>query len=102
MTTGEEPSDYLTSVLGNATIDWMKSVRFFYSIQSCVYRIHFEDVVMLRSLCWMQVLERDSPLFAYVAPHAPHVPATPAPVQYSIYRPRPTTVRQAATRPNPR
>jgi N-acetylglucosamine-6-sulfatase len=55
VTTGEEPSDYLTSVLGNATIDWMKSV-----------------------------LKGDKPLFAYVAPHAPHVPATPAPVQYGI------------------
>ena len=47
---GDKPEDYLTSLIGNATIDFVK-----------------------------QALENDEPFFAYVAPHAPHVPATPAP-----------------------
>ena len=47
---GTEPSDYLTSIIGNATLSFM------------------EDA-----------LQEDAPFFAYIAPHAPHVPATPAP-----------------------
>ena len=47
---GDKPEDYLTSLIDNATIDFVK-----------------------------QALENDEPFFAYVAPHAPHVPATPAP-----------------------
>jgi N-acetylglucosamine-6-sulfatase len=49
-TTGTAPEDYLTSVIGNKTLDFVKGA-----------------------------LEEDKPFFAYVAPHAPHVPATPAP-----------------------
>ena len=47
---GTDPSDYLTSLIGNATIDFVQSS-----------------------------LEKGEPFFVYVAPHAPHVPATPAP-----------------------
>ena len=49
-TSGKEPKDYLTSLIGNATIDFVK-----------------------------KALENNESFFAYVAPHAPHVPATPAP-----------------------
>ena len=49
-TSGTEPQDYLTSLIGNATMDFVE-----------------------------KALENDEPFFAYVAPHAPHVPATPAP-----------------------
>lgn len=49
-TYGTDPSDYLTSIIGNATLSFM------------------EDA-----------LQNNEPFFAYVAPHAPHVPATPAP-----------------------
>lgn len=49
-TYGTDPSDYLTSIIGNATLDFM------------------EDA-----------LKQNEPFFAYIAPHAPHVPATPAP-----------------------
>lgn len=48
---GDQPSDYLTSVIGNATVEWLGNVT-----------------------------GPSSPPFAvYIAPHAPHVPATPAP-----------------------
>ena len=47
---GKDPEDYLTSLIGNATIDFVK-----------------------------KSLENNESFFAYVAPHAPHVPATPAP-----------------------
>ena len=49
-TTGTSPQDYLTSVIGNATLDFVESS-----------------------------LKASNPFFAYIAPHAPHVPATPAP-----------------------
>ena len=49
-TSGETPEDYLTSLIGNHTIDFVT-----------------------------EALKEDRPFFAYVAPHAPHVPATPAP-----------------------
>jgi len=49
-TTGTSPTDYLTSVIGNATLDFVESS-----------------------------LKAGKPFFAYIAPHAPHVPATPAP-----------------------
>ena len=48
--TGSSPADYLTSVIGNATLGFVSAA-----------------------------LEGHVPFFAYVAPHAPHVPATPAP-----------------------
>ena len=47
---GTEPKDYLTSLIGNATVDFVE-----------------------------KALKNDESFFAYVAPHAPHVPATPAP-----------------------
>ena len=47
---GTNPEDYLTSLIGNATVEFIQ-----------------------------QSLENNEPFFAYVAPHAPHVPATPAP-----------------------
>ena len=47
---GTDPKDYLTSLIGNATVEFVQ-----------------------------KALENDEPFFAYVAPHAPHVPATPAP-----------------------
>ena len=50
ITSGTDPKDYLTSMIGNATIDFVKTS-----------------------------LANNEPFFAYVAPHAPHVPATPAP-----------------------
>lgn len=49
-TYGTDLSDYLTSIIGNATLSFM------------------EDA-----------LKQNEPFFAYIAPHAPHVPATPAP-----------------------
>lgn len=48
--TGSSPADYLTSVIGNATLGFVSAA-----------------------------LEGHVPFFAYIAPHAPHVPATPAP-----------------------
>ena len=48
--TGNSSEDYLTSVIGNATMKFAESA-----------------------------LESGKPFFAYVSPHAPHVPATPAP-----------------------
>ena len=49
-TSGSTPKDYLTSLIGNATIEFIQ-----------------------------QALKNGEPFFAYVAPHAPHVPSTPAP-----------------------
>lgn len=49
-TSGTSPHDYLTSLIGNQTMDFVS-----------------------------RALEQEKPFFAYVAPHAPHVPATPAP-----------------------
>ena len=48
--TGITPKDYLTSVIGNATVEFVENS-----------------------------LKSSKPFFAYIAPHAPHVPATPAP-----------------------
>ena len=47
---GTEPEDYLTSVIGNHSLDFVEAS-----------------------------LQAGRPFFAYIAPHAPHVPATPAP-----------------------
>lgn len=47
---GSSPEDYLTSIIGNETVKFVKTA-----------------------------LTSGKPFFAYVAPHAPHVPATPAP-----------------------
>ncbi len=47
--TALRPGDYTTSVIGNATVDWLHQ------------------------------LDADQPFLAVVAPHAPHLPATPAP-----------------------
>lgn len=47
-TSGLKPEDYLTSLIGNATVEFME-----------------------------QALKQGEPFFAYVAPHAPHVPSTP-------------------------
>ena len=49
-TSGTEPKDYLTSIIGNASIEFME-----------------------------KALSEGEPFFAYIAPHAPHVPSTPAP-----------------------
>lgn len=49
-TSGTSPEDYLTSLIGNATMKFVEGA-----------------------------LNDQKPFFAYVAPHAPHVPATPAP-----------------------
>lgn len=49
-TSGTSPEDYLTSIIGNSTIEFME-----------------------------KALSNGEPFFAYVAPHAPHVPSTPAP-----------------------
>ena len=49
-TSGTSPKDYLTSIIGNRTIEFID-----------------------------KALSSGEPFFAYVAPHAPHVPSTPAP-----------------------
>uniref|UniRef100_A0A1X7VGC2 Sulfatase N-terminal domain-containing protein n=1 Tax=Amphimedon queenslandica TaxID=400682 RepID=A0A1X7VGC2_AMPQE len=48
--TGTKPEDYLTSVIGNHSLDFIEAS-----------------------------LQAGRPFFAYISPHAPHVPATPAP-----------------------
>ena len=53
---GTAPEDYLTSLIGNATVKFV------------------EDS-----------LKNNTPFFAYVAPHAPHVPATPAPWYQDVF-----------------
>ena len=55
--TGNSPEDYLTSVIGNATLDFVNAS-----------------------------LSSGKPFFAYVAPHAPHVPATPAPWYEDVFK----------------
>ena len=55
--TGDEPKDYLTSVIGNATLEFVNAS-----------------------------LSSGKPFFAYVAPHAPHVPATPAPWYEDVFK----------------
>ena len=52
---GNNPEDYMTSVIGNKTVDWLANVSM--ATDS----------------------DASTPFFAYVAVHAPHVPATPAP-----------------------
>ena len=54
--TGTAPEDYLTSVIGNATIEFIETA-----------------------------LKDGQPFFAYVSPHAPHVPATPAPWYENVF-----------------
>jgi N-acetylglucosamine-6-sulfatase len=51
--TGSEPADYTTSIIGNASIAWMRSV--------------------------IESGPDHPPFFAWLGPHAPHKPATPAP-----------------------
>ena len=53
-TTGNAPSDYLMSWLGNKTIPWLKKAA-------------------------KASASGGKPFFAYLAPHAPHFPAEPAP-----------------------
>ena len=57
--TGTDPKDYLTSVIGNATADFVETS-----------------------------LKSGKPFFAYVAPHAPHIPATPAPWYEDVFKDR--------------
>lgn len=52
-TTGNEPENYTTSLIGNRTLEWIRSV--------------------------IGKGESHPPFFAYLGPHAPHLPATPAP-----------------------
>ncbi|XP_065909791.1 N-acetylglucosamine-6-sulfatase-like isoform X1 [Dysidea avara] len=47
---GFQPQDYLTAIVGNATVKFIE-----------------------------KALQNDKPFFAYIGPHAPHYPATPAP-----------------------
>lgn len=51
--TGDRPEDYTTSVLGNASIDWIRSV--------------------------LSEGKTHPPFYAWIGPHAPHLPSTPAP-----------------------
>lgn len=44
------PTDYLTSLIGNKSVEWLSTVA-----------------------------KGDQPFYAYIAPHAPHVPASVAP-----------------------
>ena len=47
--TGKKPEDYTTSLMGNQSLEWLKS------------------------------MENDTtPFFAWIGVHAPHLPATPA------------------------
>ena len=52
-TTGAAPEDYTTSIIGNASIAWMRSV--------------------------IESGPDHPPFFAWLGPHAPHKPSTPAP-----------------------
>ena len=47
--TGDKPEDYTTSLIGNKTLEWLKSIK-----------------------------GSGKPFFAYLGPHAPHLPSTPA------------------------
>jgi len=51
---GDAPEDYMTSVIGNKTLDFVRSAA-------------------------ANASAGDAPFFVYVAPHAPHMPTTPAP-----------------------
>ena len=51
--TGSNPEDYTTSVMGNASVAWIKSV--------------------------LDKGKTHPPFFAWIGPHAPHLPSTPAP-----------------------
>ena len=51
--TGSAPEDYTTSVMGNASVTWIKSV--------------------------LDKGKTHPPFFAWIGPHAPHLPSTPAP-----------------------
>eukprot|EP01126_Amoeba_proteus_P066396 TRINITY_DN95_c0_g1_i1.p1 TRINITY_DN95_c0_g1~~TRINITY_DN95_c0_g1_i1.p1 ORF type:complete len:527 (-),score=59.63 TRINITY_DN95_c0_g1_i1:359-1762(-) len=53
-TTGTSPSDYMTSFIGNHTVNWLRGVA-------------------------TDASNDGTPFFAYIAPHAPHLPAIPAP-----------------------
>lgn len=52
-TTGKEPENYTTSLIGNTTLEWIRSV--------------------------IGTGSSHPPFFAYLGPHAPHLPSTPAP-----------------------
>lgn len=52
---GKNPEDYTTSVIGNKTIEWMRSI--------------------------IESGPDHPPFFAYMGPHAPHLPSTPPPYQ---------------------
>ena len=51
--TGDRPEDYTTSVMGNASLAWIKSV--------------------------MDSGKDHPPFYAWIGPHAPHLPSTPVP-----------------------
>ena len=69
---GKEPKDYLTSIIGNHSAEFVEAS-----------------------------LQAGRPFFAYIAPHAPHVPATPAPWYANKYKdnkaPRTTNYNYSAT-----
>ena len=72
MESGKNPEDYLTSIIGNHSAEFVEAS-----------------------------LQADRPFFAYIAPHAPHVPATPAPWYADKYSdlkaPRTTNYNYSAT-----
>ena len=51
--TGSEPANYTTSLVGNTSLEWIKSI--------------------------VSQGKDHPPFFAYLGPHAPHLPSTPAP-----------------------
>jgi len=51
--TGKQPENYTTSLIGNRSLEWIRSV--------------------------IETGPSHPPFFAYLGPHAPHLPATPAP-----------------------
>lgn len=51
--TGDEPENYTTSIVGNASVDWLRSV--------------------------LEMGDTHPPAYLWIGPHAPHLPATPAP-----------------------
>eukprot|EP00041_Stephanoeca_diplocostata_P003934 m.39508 g.39508 ORF g.39508 m.39508 type:complete len:609 (-) comp14720_c0_seq1:149-1975(-) len=51
--TGNNPEDYTTSVMGNASVAWIRSV--------------------------LEMGKTHPPFYAWIGPHAPHLPAIPAP-----------------------
>jgi hypothetical protein len=50
--TGDSPDEYTTSLIGNSTLRWIRSV--------------------------VETGQGHRPFFAWVGPHAPHLPSTPA------------------------